>query len=257
MAWAETCSMKEKARFCMAYEAGEASMSELCRRFGVSRKTGYEVLARWRLGGAGGAGGAEPCAASLPARAEQGRCAKRSWRCAASQTDVGSEEVEAAAGARPSRGGVGRRRARSGICWPRGSVGAAQASSACAAAHGAAGALPGSQRHVERGLQGLVPDRRWVALRSADDAGPGEPLSHSAWWRWRAWTASTFGPCSTRRFASSGCPRRCAPTTERRSPRRARAGCRRCRCGWSRRAWCRSGSLRRARSRTAGWSGCT
>jgi putative transposase len=51
MAWAETCSMKAKARFCMAYEAGEVSMSELCRRFGVSRKAGYAALARWRLEG--------------------------------------------------------------------------------------------------------------------------------------------------------------------------------------------------------------
>src|SRR5262244_251797 len=54
MAWRETCSMTEKARFCMAYEACEASMSELCRQFGISRKTGYQVLARWREGGAGG-----------------------------------------------------------------------------------------------------------------------------------------------------------------------------------------------------------
>ena len=51
MAWAETCSMKAKARFCMAYEAGEVSMSELCRRFWVSRKAGYAALARWRLEG--------------------------------------------------------------------------------------------------------------------------------------------------------------------------------------------------------------
>ena len=54
MVWAETCSMTEKARFCMAYELGEASMSELCRRFGVSRKTGYQVLSRWRAEGAAG-----------------------------------------------------------------------------------------------------------------------------------------------------------------------------------------------------------
>jgi putative transposase len=54
MVWAETCSMKEKARFCMAYEAGEDSMSELCRQFGISRKTGYQVLARWRLEGPSG-----------------------------------------------------------------------------------------------------------------------------------------------------------------------------------------------------------
>jgi transposase InsO family protein len=51
MAWLETCSVKEKARFCMACERGEASMSELCRQFGISRKTGYQVLARWRTGG--------------------------------------------------------------------------------------------------------------------------------------------------------------------------------------------------------------
>jgi putative transposase len=48
MAWLETCSVKEKARFCMAWESGEASMSELCRQFGIGRKTGYQVLARWR-----------------------------------------------------------------------------------------------------------------------------------------------------------------------------------------------------------------
>jgi putative transposase len=54
MVWAETCSMKEKARFCMAWEGGEVSMSELCRQFGISRKTGYRVLVRWRLEGPSG-----------------------------------------------------------------------------------------------------------------------------------------------------------------------------------------------------------
>jgi putative transposase len=54
MVWAETCSMKEKARFCMAYDSGEASMTELCRLFGISRKTGYQVLARWRADGPSG-----------------------------------------------------------------------------------------------------------------------------------------------------------------------------------------------------------
>jgi len=50
----ETCSMQEKARFCMAYEVGEASLAELCRQFGVSRKTGYQVLGRWRTEGLSG-----------------------------------------------------------------------------------------------------------------------------------------------------------------------------------------------------------
>jgi transposase len=67
MAWAETCSVKAKARFCVAYEAGEASMSELCRRFGVSRKAGYAALARWRLQGP--AGLAERSHALIAARA--------------------------------------------------------------------------------------------------------------------------------------------------------------------------------------------
>jgi transposase InsO family protein len=40
----------------MAYDLGEASMSELCRQFGVSRKTGYQVLARWRSEGPAGLG---------------------------------------------------------------------------------------------------------------------------------------------------------------------------------------------------------
>jgi transposase InsO family protein len=54
MPWMETCSMTEKARFCVAYESGEGSMSELCRQFGVSRKTGYAILARWRADGLAG-----------------------------------------------------------------------------------------------------------------------------------------------------------------------------------------------------------
>jgi putative transposase len=54
MAWLEICLVKEKARFCMACESGEASMSELCRQFGISRKTGYRMLARWRSQGVSG-----------------------------------------------------------------------------------------------------------------------------------------------------------------------------------------------------------
>lgn len=54
MAWRETCSVREKVRFCMAYEAGEVSMSELCREFDVSRRTGYAVLQRWRTEGPSG-----------------------------------------------------------------------------------------------------------------------------------------------------------------------------------------------------------
>jgi transposase InsO family protein len=46
--------MEEKLRFVAAVLAGEESMSELCQRFGISRKTGYQVYQRYRAEGARG-----------------------------------------------------------------------------------------------------------------------------------------------------------------------------------------------------------
>jgi len=52
MPWKETCRMEERARFVHAFEAEEEpTLSEVCRRFGVSRKTGYKWLERYRRGG--------------------------------------------------------------------------------------------------------------------------------------------------------------------------------------------------------------
>ena len=45
MPWREVCSMDEKLRFIGARLAEEESMTELCERFGISRKTGYKLLA--------------------------------------------------------------------------------------------------------------------------------------------------------------------------------------------------------------------
>ena len=41
-------------RFVTAAEAGQETMTTLCRRFGLSRKTGYKWLARYRLEGMDG-----------------------------------------------------------------------------------------------------------------------------------------------------------------------------------------------------------
>jgi transposase len=51
MPWNETCAMDEKVRFVVAYLEGGSSMTELCEDFGISRKTGYQVLARFEAGG--------------------------------------------------------------------------------------------------------------------------------------------------------------------------------------------------------------
>lgn len=54
MPWKETCAMNERLGFVLEFEAGERTMSELCRVFGISRKTGYKLLARYREFGVAG-----------------------------------------------------------------------------------------------------------------------------------------------------------------------------------------------------------
>src|SRR5262245_49032134 len=43
--------MNERKHFIDAHQRGELSVSELCRRFGISRKTGYKWLERFYADG--------------------------------------------------------------------------------------------------------------------------------------------------------------------------------------------------------------
>lgn len=56
MPWKETCAMTEKLKFIAACAEGDEkeSFAALCRRFGISRKTGYKWLSRYEEGGAAG-----------------------------------------------------------------------------------------------------------------------------------------------------------------------------------------------------------
>jgi putative transposase len=54
MGWMETCAVDERMRFVMAIEKHEESFAATCRRFGVSRKTGYKWLARFEESGVEG-----------------------------------------------------------------------------------------------------------------------------------------------------------------------------------------------------------
>ena len=47
MVWKETCAMEERMRFVDAVVDDEETFAALCRRFGVSRKTGYKWLERY------------------------------------------------------------------------------------------------------------------------------------------------------------------------------------------------------------------
>lgn len=50
MAWKESTCMSQRSEFVAFARAPAANISELCRRFGVSRKTGYKWLGRVELG---------------------------------------------------------------------------------------------------------------------------------------------------------------------------------------------------------------
>src|SRR5260370_18232340 len=54
MGWTETCAVDERMRFVLAAERQEEAFAVVCRRFGVSRKTGYKWLERYREAGVEG-----------------------------------------------------------------------------------------------------------------------------------------------------------------------------------------------------------
>ena len=47
MPWKETCLMDEKIKFIAMAKSGLYSFASTCRRFGVSREAGYELMARY------------------------------------------------------------------------------------------------------------------------------------------------------------------------------------------------------------------
>ncbi len=51
MPWTESCVMEERMKFIMNVLEGTYSMSELCSYYGISRKTGYKWVDRYRQGG--------------------------------------------------------------------------------------------------------------------------------------------------------------------------------------------------------------
>ena len=48
MPWKETCAMDERVMFIGECLRGELPMATLCERYGISRKTGYKWLDRYR-----------------------------------------------------------------------------------------------------------------------------------------------------------------------------------------------------------------
>lgn len=54
MPWRESCAMDQRVSFIADQQSGLLTMTELCERYEISRKTGYKWLERYRLEGPGG-----------------------------------------------------------------------------------------------------------------------------------------------------------------------------------------------------------
>ena len=54
MPWLETAPMEQRERFISDERLALYAMTELCERYGISRKTGYKWLARFDAGGRAG-----------------------------------------------------------------------------------------------------------------------------------------------------------------------------------------------------------
>jgi putative transposase len=54
MGWKETCAVEERFKFLQEHQSEEFGFAELCRRYGVSRKTGYKWVDRYEAEGLDG-----------------------------------------------------------------------------------------------------------------------------------------------------------------------------------------------------------
>jgi putative transposase len=54
MPWRESCAMDERISFIDKHLSGDWTMTELCGAYGISRKTGYKWVERYRVGGRSG-----------------------------------------------------------------------------------------------------------------------------------------------------------------------------------------------------------
>lgn len=68
MPWREICPMEERMSFLVQVNESDESLSALCRRFGISRKTGYKWIERYEADGPSGLVDRRPLALSHPER---------------------------------------------------------------------------------------------------------------------------------------------------------------------------------------------
>ena len=66
MPWQELSSMDSRKHFIAYWHTGYWTMTELCAEFGISRKSGYKIISRYRAEGSERVARSDPCAAESP-----------------------------------------------------------------------------------------------------------------------------------------------------------------------------------------------
>ena len=129
MPWREICPMDEKMRLVAAVLADEHSMSELCASLGVSRKTGYKWLLRYR---AQGAAGLHELSRASGAVGDRGGPSTSDSGAALCASELGTQEVARQARATQAAGELARAEHDRRVAAPPGVNSAAQAAPSCA-----------------------------------------------------------------------------------------------------------------------------
>ena len=78
MPWQETGVMDERMAFIVDWQREEYGMAELCRRYGVSRKTGYQLRDRFMAEGMAGLADRSRAPHHHPNAVSAGHCQSKS-----------------------------------------------------------------------------------------------------------------------------------------------------------------------------------
>jgi transposase-like protein len=137
MPWTETEPMKERMRFVADVERGLYTMSELCERYGISRRTGYKWLDRYEADGPTGLKDRSRAPRHCPHRT---RCGDggRDRGGAAAASELGAPQAVGVVGGTLAGARLAGRQYRRGLAQRPG-VGPAASSAPALATSGSAG----------------------------------------------------------------------------------------------------------------------
>jgi transposase-like protein len=105
MGWKETCAVEERMRFVVVVQKQEESFAAVCRRFGISRRTGYKWLARFEEEGAAGLFDHSRAPLHHP-QTISSRIAERCLEVRRASSELGTRKGASLSGAAGAGGGV-------------------------------------------------------------------------------------------------------------------------------------------------------